>query len=222
MILMAGLEEKFKEALKGKQVPVLTLDSKWHKLFGRANATKEIEKLEKELNGLLKRQGKLTNEIKDLKRVKNNLLTDIMSNMDGIEQDTDASVDKKLNDNKRLVNEVNEKVESHEDELLEIPHEIDRVNRELMLKTMEICYDKLTQNTNEIEEIAKWIGEMRMALKTNIIKKQDKEIHNSNLYGYMHNLFGQSAIELFDMRYEPTLPSERKKKEKVADEIKKE
>ena len=221
---MAGSEERYKEALKGKQVPVLTLDNKWHKLFGRVNATKEIEKLEKELNGLLKRQGKLTNEIRDLKRVKNNLLTDIMSNMDGIEQDTDASVDKKLNDNKRLVNEVNEKVESHEDELLEIPHEIDRVNRELMLKTMELCYHKLTQNTDEIEEIAKWIGEMRIALKTNIIKKQDKEINNSDLYGYMHNIFGQSAIELFDMRYEPTLPSERKKneKEKMTEEITKE
>lgn len=219
---MAGSEEKFKEALKDKQIPVLTLDNKWHKLFGRSSATKEIQRLEKELNNLLKRQGKLTNEIKDLKRIKNNLLTDIMSNMEGIEQDTDASVDKKLNDNKRLVNEVNEKVESHEDELLEIPHEIDRINRELMLKTMELCYDKLTQNTDEIEQIAEWIREMRVALKTNIIKKQDKEINNSELYGYMHNIFGRNVLELFDMRYEPTLPAEKEKGEKMAEEIKKE
>ncbi len=62
---MAGSEEKFKEALKDKQIPVLTLDNKWHKLFGRSSATKEIQRLEKELNNLLKRQGKLTNEIKD-------------------------------------------------------------------------------------------------------------------------------------------------------------
>ena len=219
---MAGSEEKFKEALKDKQIPVLTLDNKWHKLFGRSSATKEIQRLEKELNNLLKRQGKLTNEIKDLKRIKNNLLTDIMSNMEGIEQDTDASVDKKLNDNKRLVNEVNEKVESHEDELLEIPHEIDRINRELMLKTMELCYDKLTQNTDEIEQIAGWIREMRVALKTNIIKKQDKEINNSELYGYMHNIFGRNVLELFDMKYEPTLPAEKEKGEKMAEEIKKE
>ncbi len=219
---MAGSEEKFKEALKDKRIPVLTLDNKWHKLFGRSSATKEIQRLEKELNNLLKRQGKLTNEIRDLKKIKNNLLTDIVSNMEGIEQDTDASVDKKLSDNKRLVNEVNEKVESHEDELLEIPHEIDRVNRELMLKTMELCYDKLTQNTDEIEEIAGWIREMRVALKTNIIKKQDKEINNSELYGYMHNIFGRNVLELFDMRYEPTLPAEKEKGEKMAEEIKKE
>ncbi len=219
---MAGSEEKFKEALKDKQIPILTLDNKWHKLFGRLSATKEIQRLEKELNNLLKRQGKLTNEIKDLKRIKNNLLTDIMSNMEGIEQDTDASVDKKLSDNKRLVNEVNEKVESHEDELLEIPHELDAVNRELMLRTMELCYDKLSQNTDEIEEIADWIREMRVALKTNIIKKQDKEINNSELYGYMHNIFGRGVLELFDMRYEPTLPSARKKGEMMAEETEKE
>lgn len=217
---MAEPEEKFLEALKDKQIPILTLDNKWHKLFGRSNATKEIRSLEKKLNNLLKRQGKLAYEIKELKRIKNSLLADIVSNMERIEMDTDASINKKLSDDKRLVNEVNEKLVRHEAELLKVPNEIEQVNLELMLKTMEYCRDKLAKNTVEIERIAEWISEMRVALKKNIIKKQDIEINNSEMYGYMHNLFGKNVRELFDMKYEPSLPSELMKWRKVTKEIK--
>ena len=208
---MTGSEEKFKNALDGKHIPVLILDNKWHKLFGKTGTTDEIKQLEKHLNELLKRQGKLTNEIKDLKKIKNGLMTDIVSNMDGFEKtETDKAFDKKLNDNKRLISEVKDKLEKHEDELMELPREIDKVNHELMVQTMALCYDKLKENTDEIEEIANWIRDIRIELKKNIIKKQDKEINNSELYAYMHDIFGPEVIELFDMRYEPTLPTKKK------------
>lgn len=213
---MAGSEEKFKNALENKHIPVLTLDNKWHRLFGKTGTTKEIVQLEKELNALLKRQGKLTNEIKDLKKIKSGLMTDIVSNMEGLEKsETDKAFDKKLNENKRLISEVKEKLSSNEDELMELPRDIDRVNRELMIHTMALCYDKLKENTDEIEEIANWIRDIRIELKKNIIKKQDKEINNSELYAYMHDIFGPEVIELFDMRYEPTLPTKKKDEEKT-------
>ncbi len=201
---MTDSQEKFKEALKNKKIPVLILDNKWHKLFGKAGTTKEIMQLENKLHELLKRQGKLTNEIKDLKRIKNNLMSEIVTNMDG-----DAVADKKITENKRLINDVNEKVESHEDELMELPREIDSINRELMLLTMEICYEKIKNNTDEIEEIANWIRDIRVTLKKNVVKKQDREINNSELYAYMHDIFGPDVLELFDMKYEPVLPSKR-------------
>ena len=207
---MAEHEELFKNALVGKKIPVLILDPKWHRLFSKTGTTDEIKALEEELKELLKRQGKLNNENKDLKRIKNNLMGEIVDHMDGIETNTNESTGKKLDDNKRLINEVNEKLEVNEDALMELPREIDRVNRDLMIQTMELCYEKLQTNTAEIEEIAAWIREMRVSLKKNILQKQSKEVNNAELYSYMHDIFGHDVMELFDMKYEPKLPSLKK------------
>ena len=57
--------EAFEQALKGKRIPILTLDNKWYKLLTE-EARAEVAGLEEELNALLKRQGKLNAEIKEI------------------------------------------------------------------------------------------------------------------------------------------------------------
>lgn len=204
-------DEQFKNAISQKNIPVLILDNKWHKLFSKTGSTDEIKQLESELQELLKRQGKLNNENRELKKIKNGLMDEIVSNMGGTENNSDSKSEKKLTENKRLINEANEKLEANEDELMELPRQIDSVNKKLMLATMELCYERLQENTREIEEIAEWIRDVRVNLKKQIIKKQDKEVNNAELYGYMHNIFGHDLMEIFDMKYEPTLPSLKKK-----------
>ncbi|MCR5602117.1 MAG: hypothetical protein K6G27_00265 [Lachnospiraceae bacterium] len=206
-------EEKFKAALADKHIPVLILDNKWHKLFKRSGTTPQIEELEKELTALLKRQGKLNSEMKSIKKLKSELMQNIVSSMDG----ADEKAEKKVSESKRLINESNEKMEAYEDELLELPREIDRVNRELMIQSMALCYDQLSENTDEIEKIADWIHQIRIELKKNIIKKQEKEFLNAELYTYMHDIFGPDVMEIFDMRYEPTLKKPEKKEEETTE-----
>lgn len=215
---MTNREELFYEALKDKHVPVLVLDNKWYKLFKRTGSTSEIERLEKSLNDLLKKQGELTNKNKDLKKLKTNLMNEIVSLMDGIDGTTSKNTEKKLKDNKKFINEINEKIENNEDILLDMPKDIDEVNKKLMVATMDLCYDKLKENTDEIEEIADWIHNIRIQLKKNLIKKQEKEINNAELYGFMHDIFGHEVMELFDMKYEPTLPSVKKSEKNVSDQ----
>ena len=107
----------------------------------------------------------------------------------------------KVSDNKRLIVECNEKLTEYEDEILELPGKMDQVNRELMLKTMEICYDVLKKNRADIDENARWISEMRTELKERLIRKQEQEQVNQELYTYMHNIFGVDVIDIFDMAY---------------------
>ena len=204
--------EYFKGALYDKKVPILVLDQKWHRLFAIHGKSEEIKQFEEELNGLLARQGQANQDIKDLKKVKNNLMESIVANMDGKnEENQDPVLQKKMEENKRLINEVNEKIEACEDELLELPKQIKEKNEDLMLASMDFCYDKLRTNNEEIEEIAAWIKQMRIDLKKNIIKKQNREINSKEIYSYMHDIFGADVIELFDMKYNP----EEKYKKKV-------
>lgn len=195
--------EYFKGALYDKKVPILVLDQKWHRLFAIHGKSEEIKQFEEELNGLLARQGQANQDIKDLKKVKNNLMESIVANMEGKnEENQDPVLQKKMEENKRLINEVNEKIEACEDELLELPKQIKEKNEDLMLASMDFCYDKLRTNNEEIEEIAAWIKQMRIDLKKNIIKKQNREINSKEIYSYMHDIFGAQIIDIFDLKQE--------------------
>ena len=198
---MSRKDEIYSPALKEKKIPILTLDNKWHRLFTQTNPNKAILRLEEELNDLLKKQGKATTESKDIKRLKKKLMQEIVENAEGTAEGNNQKALKKMEDNKRLINECNERLTMYEDQLIELPGEIDRVNRELMLQTMDICYDTLKTNETEIEETAKWVAAIRVELKKRIIRKQEMEQMNQELYSYMHDIFGAEVIEIFDMKY---------------------
>lgn len=200
---MGKKEELYEQALVGKKLPILTLDNKWYKLFPNLNDTPEILNLARELNDLLKRQGKLNTETKEIKNIKMKLMQEIVPMVDELEQNPNKALEKKIEDNKRLIEESNERLESYQDELLEIPGMIDKANRALMLATMEYCYENMESNTEEIIRIAKWISEVREELKNNLVRKQEKEIYNRQMYAYMHDIFGADVIEMFDMKYNP-------------------
>lgn len=184
----------FKSALLGKTVPVLTLDQKWHRLFAVHGKTEEIKEVENKLNNLLTEQGRLTNRLKELKRLKGKLLDEIVQVM---EDDT-----KKLEEDKRLVDEVNEKIDACEEELVDIPFQIRETNDELMLLSMDYFYEKIRVNQTESVEIEEWINQVRIDLKKNIIRKQNRDINNREIYAYLHDIFGAEVINIFDIKYD--------------------
>ena len=186
--------QDFKSALIGKTVPLLTLDQKWHRLFAVHGKTDEIKALESELNTLLTEQGKLNNRLKELKKLKGKLLDEIVQSM---EED-----EKKLEENKRLVDEINEKMEACEEELVDIPYRLREVNDELMLCSMDYFYEKLRVNRTEATEIEEWINQVRIDLKKNIIRKQNRDINNREIYAYLHDIFGAEVIDIFDIKYD--------------------
>ena len=197
---MAKEEEEYRVALAGKKIPILTLDNNWHKLFTQDQENEEIKALEERLNEYLKQQGKDNSEIKSLNSYKKKLMNEIVAIM---ELPDSKEKERKMSENKRLIEETNVKLEDYRDEMLELPRLIDDTNYELMIATMHVCYDKIQQNTQEIEAINGWIQDFRNQLKRKVLQKQQREVMNDELYSYMHAIFGPDVIEMFDMKYNP-------------------
>ena len=194
-------QDSFEEALIGKKIPVLTLDGKWYRLLdelGR-DAAKEYEN---QLNNLLRRQGKLNSEIKDVKRLKKKLMNEMLPMVDEANAGS-KGMDTRIEEQKRMIEECNERIEENEDELTDIPIAISQINNQLMLVTMEYCYETMRKNTEEIEALEEWIGEIRVELKKRLIKKQEMEQKNLEIYSYMHDIFGADVVNLFDVTYNP-------------------
>lgn len=211
---MSRSEDIFRPALEGKKLPVLTLDNKWHRLFTQVDSNSEIRYYENELNELLKKQGKINTETKELRKLKNKLMESIMvSSM----EDGDSN-EKVVEENKRLVDDCNEKMAALQDEMLDLPAQISVANKELMIRTMEVCYDDIKESTKEIDEISEWIDEIRIELKKKVIRKQEKQKRLQDLYSYMHDVFGPNVIEIFDMKNNPEDNMLHTSENKISDE----
>lgn len=196
---MADEHDRIKKAVSSKKIPVVTLDNKWHKIWTMIEKPSEVKKLEEKLNELLRKQGKLNSENKDIKKLKKKMMDEIVVLMDSDEPDND----KKVEENKRLIEECNQKLEKNEEEVGDIPLEIDEYNRDIMDITAALIYDVMHTNEKEIDRLADWISGIRVELKKNVVRKQEMEIQNGVMYSYMHDVFGPEVSDLMDMKYNP-------------------
>lgn len=197
--------EEVKKNVAYKTLPIVTLDERWHQLFPEKEKTPEIRTLEKELNDMLKRQGQITNDLKALKKIKNDLMQQILVNT----ENTDISESKRMKlmqQDQRLVLEAKNKIEEMEQEELEMPQRIRDANLTLVLEGVEVCYHRIHQNYEDIQLLGKWINEMRIELKKKVLVKQDKEIKNTQIYAYMHDVLGPEMMEVFDKKTGPENP----------------
>ncbi len=198
---MSRTEDLYKPALGKTQIPLLTLDHKWHQLFTQVEPDRTVRRLEKELNELLKEQSRIKGEVDKVRTLKKKLMKEIVDNAESSSSGHNEKAQKKAEENTRLINDCNDKLDGYREKIKLLPEKIDKVNTELMLRTMEICYDRIKKNEIEISETTQWVSAIRIELKKRLIQKQEQEMMNQALYSYMHDIFGAEVIELFDMKY---------------------
>lgn len=190
-----SIDEIMKEAAH-RDIPILTLDERYNVVMPDKDKTPQIRKLEAKVNAILKKQGKVTNDIKELKKIKQKLMQKIVDDMDGDMEDEARQA--RMNKVQRLIQESKEKLEDLEDHELEIPRELREANLELLMEFIQLNYGRLNTNREDIQILDKWIAETRVELKKRLLIKQEKELKNNNIYAYMHDLLGPDLIEMFD------------------------
>lgn len=180
------------ELLKGKKIPILVLDQRWHKLFPGGEKPAEIQALEKELNELLKEQGKRVNTIKGLKTGKKKLMDAIVSGMN------EENSDKKKEKQQKLLLETKERIETESERLLDLPYEIKNANERLLVTGIRYCYDKWKNRSEELADLSDEIDIMREQLKAKVAYKLDLEESIDSTYSLMHAILGREVMNLFD------------------------
>ncbi len=183
-----------RKALKGKKVPILVLDNRWHTLFPSGEKPGDVVRLEKKLNELLKQQGHLVNDLKDLKKTKKKLMDGIVSGM-GLESDFD---NRKKDKQQQLLIEIKERIERESDELMEIPYQIQAVNEELLIVGAGYCFERLQNGDEMIRLLTEEINEMREELKEKVGYKADLEESMDSAYSLMHGLLGHDVMNIYD------------------------
>ncbi len=181
------------ELVKDKKIPILVLDKRWHNLFVGDKKPSKVVSIEKKLNELLKEQGKLVNEIKELKKAKSKLMSAIVSQMQ-------ENSGKKKDKQQKLLIETKEKIEKKSDELMSLPYEIKQLNEMLLIEGINYLYNDYNRRSDELEELTESIEKMREELKEKVAYKVDLEESLSSAYSLMHSLLGHEVMDIFDRK----------------------
>lgn len=194
---MTPQEMRIWELLKKKNIPIACLDERWLRLFPDSEKTPLIRKLENELKELLKRQGKVNTDLKDIRVVRDKLTQSVLDTA----EDTSIPENKRLKKqaaSQRLIVEARQKQDNLELELDELPDKIKEANSALIFESVRVCYQRINQNKRDIDMLEQWIEQMRDKLKERVVLKQDKEITNEEIYTYLHGMLGAGVMEAFD------------------------
>ncbi len=194
---MTTQEMRIWELLKKKNIPIACLDERWLRLFPDSEKTPLIKKLENELKELLKRQGKVNTDLKDIRVVRDKLTQSVLDTA----EDTSIPENKRLKKqaaSQRLIVEARQKQDNLELELDELPDKIKEANSALIFESVRVCYQRINQNKQDIDMLEQWIEQMREKLKERVVLKQDKEIMNEEIYTYLHGMLGAGVMEAFD------------------------
>ena len=186
-----------RDSLKGKKVPILVLDQRWHTLFPHGDKPAEVLALEEQLNGLLKRQGYLVNDMKDLKKTKQKLMDGIIA---GMGEAPGSNTDRKKKNQQRLLLEIKERMKKESDELMELPRQIKWVNEELLVVGAAYCFERLASGDEELQGLTKEIRTMREQLKEMVGYKEDLEESMNSAYSLLHGLLGHDLMNLYDQK----------------------
>lgn len=190
--------ENLRRRLRHTRVPLLTLDEKWHEVMPEEYKTDRARALEKHLNELIRSQGQLGNDVKDLRKLKKKLMNEIIDNMGEEEGQLERLREKKQDKYQKLIKEINAKITAAEENLEDCPDEIKQTNEALLFECIRIWYEQMESNTALIETLEQRIWQMREDLKHKLLVKQDREIQNDAIYSYMHSLLGADIMEQLD------------------------
>ena len=192
---------EYESLIDMKRVPILPLDNRWHQLFPDNNKPARIKKLEKKVMDLVKRESGVSSQMKDLAKLKKNLMKEIVNNMQETDDENEKIRQKKLATSQKLIGDINNKVYNLENEKYQLPYKLMEANKELLLESIELCYSRLQTNQEHIEVLSEWIERTRTELKNKVIIKQGKEEKKNNIYSNMNDMLGPEFMEVFDKNH---------------------
>lgn len=197
---LANTEKLDTIQLKKQKMPIITLDNSWHQLIAHIK-TPEIKDLEKELNKLLKEQGKLNTDYLEYTRLKKEMLDTILNlTHEAFELGSDEAMNK-IEEQQKMVLKINEKLENIEPRLDALPGEIQEVNGMLIDQTAQLSYGHINTYKEKSHILDEEIQNLRSELmeKTEEKKAYDKKLEET--YKFLHQLVGPNFIEKLDSVY---------------------
>lgn len=187
--------------LRKNDISLLLLDERWNSLFENTGKTSDIIKCEEKLKDLLKRQARLTAELKEIQIVKKQCMDSIIRLAPDAFDNGNEDAKREMQRCEKEIKRINEKMIEIEKSLDNIPSLIREANLELLEYTIKLVYVKIRSNQKRIEELDRLIEDTRAKLKDYINEKELLSQDGTDIYSYFHDLLGAEELEKLDKKF---------------------
>lgn len=144
-----------KSVLKENNITRLTIDERWTRLFAGLPMPPSIEKLQNEVNELIKKEAMLRQEQETLEPSKKKVMNKIISLTKEAFDDNDAAAKAELGKCKREIERINGRMEEIVGDIEKVTNELQDANLKLLNETVQYIFSTLKKNRERAEAIAR-------------------------------------------------------------------
>ena len=183
--------------LKTKKLPIVLLDPLWHSAKEHIKSS-VIDKVEKELQELLKEQARLNTDYKEYTVIKQNFLKEILILSERVQVGNNDEALKELNKMHQSILVTNQKLEEIEKRLDSIDDEINDKNKEMISEMIAVGYGYIEVCKQKSQTLEDEIATLRMQMLQKTAQKKESEAFLKDIYNYIHSIVGREQIEVID------------------------
>ncbi|MBU3803527.1 MAG: hypothetical protein H9872_02050 [Candidatus Cellulosilyticum pullistercoris] len=183
--------------LKTKKLPIVLLDPLWHSAKEHIKSS-VIDKVEKELQELLKEQARLNTDYKEYTVIKQNFLKEILILSERVQVGNNDEALKELNKMHQSILVTNQKLEEIEKRLDSIEDEINDKNKVMISEMIAVGYGYIEMCKQKSRTLEDEIATLRMQMLQKTAQKKESEAFLKDIYNYIHSIVGREQIEVID------------------------
>ena len=183
--------------LKTKKLPIVLLDPLWHSAKEHIKSS-VIDKVEKELQELLKEQARLNTDYKEYTVIKQNFLKEILILSERVQVGNNDEALKELNKMHQSILVTNQKLEEIEKRLDSIDDEINDKNKVMISEMIAVGYGYIEVCKQKSRTLEDEIATLRMQMLQKTAQKKESEAFLKDIYNYIHSIVGREQIEVID------------------------
>jgi len=144
-----------KSALRQNNITRLTIDERWTKLFASLPMSPAIEKMQNEMNELIKKEAMLRQEQESLEPNKRKLMQTIMDLTKDAFEENDDQAKSELKRCKKEIERINDRMEKIQEEIERNNDELREANLRLLIETVQYVFSTLKNNKERAEAITR-------------------------------------------------------------------
>lgn len=194
-------KKQFENYIDIKNLPILILDEDWLNYFKKDDKNNDIIETEEELRQLIKEQGKINDQTKQLSASKKNVLSQILTQSNDVVEKGTSSAKAKLEKSKNKVSEINNTLNDLEQQSDLLPDKIEEVNNKLFQLSVKQAYNKIGKHMKELKKYEANIDKLRAQLAEETAKKEKLEETLKSSMDFLADYIGDEGIRQLNKKY---------------------
>lgn len=197
----ASIEFLDMTVLRKNNITRLTIDERWTKLFVGIPISPELEKIQNEMNELIKKEAMLKNEQENLEPSKKKCMNQIISLTKEAFENNNKEAKVKLTEYKEEIERINGRFDKIMEEIELVTDELKEVNLKLLKETTLYVFTALKNNKDKAQGIREELIQLQAKEKALTEELESINLDWTSYAVYFTELLGSESVQQLEDKF---------------------